>query len=178
MGRMLNPTGNRQDSGRANLPGEGELRGRRPRRHTHRPLARWLARSPGLPAAPWPPRAPSRPGAGREPAPAFLPSFPPSPPGPGLSPASSPGGAGRFFPAESSQWLGPLHRLPRLCSGSSRGRQARGRGRQGQGAGVYVSRGGAGEVRPGRRFPAARGTPDFRLGWGPRASFLAGEGRG
>lgn len=43
MGRMLNPTGNRQDSGRANLPGEGELRGQRPRRHTHCPLARSLA---------------------------------------------------------------------------------------------------------------------------------------
>lgn len=135
------------------------------RAHAATPTARWLARSPGLPAAPWPPRAPSRPGAGREPAPAFLRSFPPSPPGPGLSPASSPGGAGRLFPAESSQRLRPLHRLPRLCS-CSRGRQARGRGRQGQGAGGYVTRGGAGEVRPGGWFPAARGTPDFRLGWG------------
>lgn len=59
---------------------------------------------------------------------------------------------------------------------SKPGRQRRGRGREGQGAGSDVTRGGAGEVRPGQRFQSAPGTPDFRLGRGDWARFLAGEG--
>lgn len=60
---------------------------------------------------------------------------------------------------------------------SEAGRQARGRGREGQGAGGDVTRGRSwGKVRPGQGFQSAPGTPDFRLGRGNGARFLAGEG--
>lgn len=130
-----------------------ELRGQRPRRHTHRPPACSPARSLWFRAAPWPLRAPSRRNARTEPVSAFLRLFPPSLAGPGLSPAGSPGGAGRLFTGKHSQRLRPLHRLPRDCS--KLGRQGRGRGREGQGAGSDVTRGGAGESTPRTGFPVS-----------------------
>lgn len=70
--------------------------------------------------------APAQDGSGR-PRPSA--SSRPARPGPGRSPASSPGGAGRLFPAESSQRLRPLHR-PAEDAAAAPGRE----GRRGGGA--------------------------------------------
>lgn len=154
-----------------------EPRGQRPRRHTHRPPAR----SPARPPAPCGSERPRglralRAAGTQERSPCRRSSASSRPAWPGRAshpqaPQEEQDASSQESTANGSDRSIAFRQTAASQGGREGGGAARVKGRAATSPGEEL-----GKVRPGQGFQSAPGTPDFRLGRGDWARFLAGEG--